>query len=67
MERAIAVDEATSALGSLRDVNFCTRSAGDGGVVTGDFGLRKLGIVMRADGKINSIKPVLGTSNLLPI
>ena len=55
MERAIAVDEATSALGSLRDMNFGTRSAGDGGVVAGDFDLRKPGIVMRAGGKISSI------------
>ena len=54
MERAIADDEAASALGSLLDVNFCTNSAGDGGVVAGGFDLRKLGIVTKVDGKINS-------------
>ena len=55
MERAIAVDEAASVLGSLRAVNFCSRSAGDGGVVACGFDLRKLGIAMRADGKISSM------------
>ena len=54
-ERAIAVDEAASAFGSLRDANFCTKSAGDVGVVACDFVLRKLGIAVRADGKINSM------------
>lgn len=52
MERATAVDEATSDLGPFLDVNFCT-SAGDRGFsVVGGFGLRKRDIMMRADGKI---------------
>ena len=50
MERAIAADVATSDLDFFLDVKFCT-SPGDGGVVAGNFGLRKRGIVMRADGK----------------
>ena len=49
VERAIAVDEAASALGFLRDVYFRTSSAGDGGRVGGDINLRKLGIAMRTD------------------
>ena len=53
IERATAVDEAASALGSLREMSFCTRSFGSGGVV-GDPDLRKLDIAMRADGKIDS-------------
>ena len=51
MERAIPVDEAISALESLPDASICTSSAGDEGVVAGDFDLRKLGIVMRASDK----------------
>ena len=52
MERATAVDEATSDLGPFLDFNFCT-SAGDRGfVVVVGFGLRKRDIMMRADRKI---------------
>ena len=54
MERAIAVDEAASALGSLRDMKVCIRSFGCGGVVAGDPDLWGLDITMRADGKIDS-------------
>lgn len=54
IERAIAVEEATSDLDFLLDVNFCT-SAGEGGIVVSDFGLRKRGIVMKADGRIGKI------------
>ena len=50
VERAITVDEAASALGFLRDVYFCTSSAGDGGCAGGDINLRKLGIAMGMDG-----------------
>ena len=54
MERAIAVDEAASDFGSLRDMNFCIRSFGREGVVAGDPDLWGLDIAMRADGKIDS-------------
>ena len=55
MERAIAVDEAASALDSLLDMNFCASSAGDGGSVACFFDLRKPGIVRRVDDEINSM------------
>lgn len=54
IERAIADDEAASALGPFLEVNSRINSSGDGGVVAVDFGLRKRGIVMKADGKISS-------------
>ena len=53
MESAIAADVTASALGFFLE-NSRTSRAGDGGRVAGDIKLRKLGIVMRVDGKINS-------------
>ena len=50
----MTVDETASAPDSFLDVNFCTSSAGDRGIVVGGLGLRKRGIVMRVDGKIKS-------------
>ena len=55
MARAIAVDEAASALDSLLDMNFCASSAGDGGSVACVFDLRKWGIMSRVDNEINSV------------
>ena len=55
MERAIAVDEAASALGPFLDANSCSSSAGDEGVVAGNLGSRKRDMVVRAEGEINSI------------
>ena len=52
MERATAVDEATSDLGPFLDVNFCTSAGDRGSVAVGGFGLRKRGNMMRADDKI---------------
>ena len=55
MRRAIAVDEATSAPNPLRDLNRCVNSAGDGGIVAGEFCSRRRGIVVRADGNTSSM------------
>ena len=55
MERAIAVDEAASALSSLLGMSFCASSAGDGGSVACVFDLPKPGIVSRVDDEINSM------------
>ena len=60
IERAIAVDEATSDSDILLDVNLFT-SAGDGGAVAGNLGLRKLGIVMRADRKTDLMVIAMST------
>lgn len=53
----MGVDVAGRTLDLGLDVDFCTCSAGDGGVVAGNFGLRKRGMVRRADGKIC---PIIG-------
>ena len=57
MERAMAVDEATSALGFRLDVRLCTSSAGDVGVETaGCFDLRRKGMG-KTDGQV---RPIVG-------
>jgi hypothetical protein len=54
MERAMAVDDAASALKSLRDVRSCTEGVGiESGVSVSSFGLRRRRIA-RADSRINS-------------
>lgn len=53
IERATAVDEAASALKSSLEVNFCTSSTGDEGLVADNLGLWKRGIVRRVDGRFN--------------
>ena len=54
----MALDERASALESLRDVRFCTSSAGDAGVGTGissdRFDLPKRGMA-KVDGEISSM------------
>ena len=47
--------EAARAFDSFLGVGFCAGSAGDGGIVAGNFGLRKRGIAMSVEGRINPI------------
>ena len=66
MERAIAVDVAASALGSLRSTRFRTSSARDAGfeaeISGSDFDLRRKRIA-EVDDKINPIPEDTGSLN----